>query len=338
MVAAVKARCAFPIESVFGPILGPVVLVLPAGPSRPEDIAHAAVSAHVRVLPIDLELGGLQHDLRRTVVQRAVIELCLMPGVVASVHIATDCRSFSPLNAHLRLRPPSDPDGRLCPSDFREYISQQNTMIELCATIATIMCTSGRGFTWENPPDLSDPSHLPCWAWPEMGEVVACLWQTSWLRALRASFDLVMLHSSMCMFGSEFRKYFSLLMPRHYHKAFVALDGRLCPRTGAHAQHVPACGLDADGLSRATLAGQYPWRLSVALLRGHARCAASACCPPQRVEMTVRTVGSSDSDGESGLPSEDGGDAPPPSVMAMSCRQLFGTVVRDAAAPPVGTR
>ncbi|KAL1529727.1 hypothetical protein AB1Y20_000663 [Prymnesium parvum] len=78
-------------------------------------------------------------------------------GQETILEAATDCRSFSPLNAHLGLRPPGDPDGHSCPRAFRAYIAQQNNMIALCATIATIMCSTGRGFTWENPPRLDAP-------------------------------------------------------------------------------------------------------------------------------------------------------------------------------------
>lgn len=340
----------FPYESMFGTILGPVLLVLPSGPCHPADIAHAARAERVRVLLLDIEIGGPQHDLRRTDVQRALLDLCLEPGIVASVHFATDCRSFSPLNAHLQLRPPHDPDGLACPSAFAVYVAQQNSMIALCATIATIMCCTDRGFTWENPPDLRAPPHLP-WAWPEMGRSVASLWQTSWLVSLRSSFDLVLLHSAMCMFGSEYRKYFGLLMPRRYHSTFAVLDGRYCPGSGAHARHTPAHGVDQHGRSHASLAGRYPWRFNVFLIRRHARCAPSIVSP-HAVDESVTTSNFEAASAElSDIPSSDDEDASSASTLTPLTTPVFprqglitdgpsmslavqGRIEQEAEAPP----
>mmetsp|Transcript_43578 Transcript_43578/g.108419 ORF Transcript_43578/g.108419 Transcript_43578/m.108419 type:complete len:250 (+) Transcript_43578:135-884(+) len=178
-------------------------------------------------------------------------------------------------------------DGLTCPPAFATYVGQQNSMIALCTTIATIMCCTDRGFTWENPPDLRGPPHLP-WAWPDMGRSVSSVWQTSWLVSLRRSFDLVQLHSAMCMFGSEYRKFFVLLMPRAYHSAFAVLDGKYCPGVGVHARHTPAHGVDEHAQSHATLAGRYPWRFNVFLIRRHARCAPSITFPrASRLSLTV---------------------------------------------------
>lgn len=301
------------MHTMFGSIEGPVLLVLPAGPSHIADMEHAAWSERARVLLIDVRLGGSSHDLLRTSVQRALVDLCRTPGAVSSAHFATDCRSFSPLNAHLGLRPPDDPDGLACPPEFRMFIRRQNRMIELCAALATILVSTGRGFTWENPPDLDIPDGSRPWAWPAMGQRIASLWKTSWLRSLNNSFDLVLLHASMCMFGSSYRKFFGLLMPRSYHSTFASLDGRCCPKNGDHAAHVPAHGLDKDGHSSATLAGQYPWKLNLFLIQHHGKCAPSFCAPAVAHASAPRAV-SPTSDAVSDSPGSDGGEPLAPST------------------------
>eukprot|EP00327_Prymnesium_parvum_P050785 CAMPEP_0205902498 /NCGR_PEP_ID=MMETSP1083-20121108/28250_1 /ASSEMBLY_ACC=CAM_ASM_000430 /TAXON_ID=97485 /ORGANISM="Prymnesium parvum, Strain Texoma1" /LENGTH=262 /DNA_ID=CAMNT_0053268103 /DNA_START=1135 /DNA_END=1924 /DNA_ORIENTATION=+ len=133
-------------------------------------------------------------------------------------------------------------DGLTCPPAFATYVGQQNSMIALCTTIATIMCCTDRGFTWENPPDLRGPPHLP-WAWPDMGRSVSSVWQTSWLVSLRRSFDLVQLHSAMCMFGSEYRKFFVLLMPRASTQPSQYLMGNTVPALESTLVTRPPMGL-----------------------------------------------------------------------------------------------
>lgn len=256
-----------PVLTSFGVISEPVMLCVCAGGARPADIVRAAQHEHVCLLPIDIVRGGRTHDLRRPEVQAELVRLC-QSGVVSSAHFATDCSTFSPLNEDIGYRVPPDADGARAPPEFQRYVAQQNAMIVLCVTLATIIMDKGRPISWENPPRL-DIEDTP-WYWPEMSRRVSSLWHTSWLQTLMRSFSLHLVTASMCMFGSEYRKHFSLLLSHEFFPLAGMLEHMQCTGVGPHALHPPARGVDACGRFRAAQAGQYPWALCVLLVRMHA--------------------------------------------------------------------
>lgn len=156
------------------------MLCVCAGDAHPADIVQAGSVEHVFVVPVDIARGGEAHDLRRPAVQAELVRLC-RSGIVASAHFATDCRTFSPLNEDLGYRVPPDADGAHAPVEFRRYIDQQNVMIMLCVTMATILLEKGHPISWENPPRLDEAD--TDWAWPAMAVRVSSLWQTSYNQA-----------------------------------------------------------------------------------------------------------------------------------------------------------
>jgi hypothetical protein len=125
------------------------------------------------------------------------------------------------------------------------------------------------------------------WHWPEMAARVSSIWDTPWIHALEARFDLATVTAPMCMFGSRFRKYFTLLIPRYMLPTFSWLVGLFCPQCGTHVTHEPAWGVDALGRSRAALAGRYPLDLHYLIFGGH------VSHGPQGVLSCVPTVGQS---------------------------------------------
>lgn len=96
---------------------------------------------------------------------------------------------------------------------------------------------------------------------------LASLWDTAAVRELRRSTPMVSATASMCSFGSDYRMFFTILASVALAGEVDHLRGRLCPRTGVHAQHPPARGYDAWGKSRAAQAGRYPPDLYRWLLR-----------------------------------------------------------------------
>lgn len=254
-----------PVTSTLGVFYEPFMLCVCAGHAHPADIVQAGRVEQVRVVPVDILRGGHDHDLCRPEVQAELVRLC-RSGIVASAHFATDCRTFSPLNEDVGFRVPPDADGAFAPQAFRRYIDQQNAMIVLCVTLATILLGSARPVSWENPPRLDEVG--TDWHWPEMAQRVSSLWQTSWVCCLEASFPVARVTASMCMFGSVYRKYFSLLMSCQFASFTRTLSAMRCPGVGAHACHPPARGVDAEGNFHSERAGDIP---------GHCVCSWCAC-------------------------------------------------------------
>ncbi|KAL3894922.1 MAG: hypothetical protein SGPRY_013669, partial [Prymnesium sp.] len=75
---------------------------------------------------------------------------------VLAAHFAPPCRSFSPLNKWRVLRTRDDPEGRLAPVDYAEYIARENAIIRAAVAIAEIFLSGGRPATFEN---------LQMWPW-----------------------------------------------------------------------------------------------------------------------------------------------------------------------------
>ena len=271
------------MTSLFGVLSGPVLLVVCVGEAHEDDAEHAAKAMDIRILTIDKALKD-SHNVLHPSVQRELIRLC-DSDAVASAHFGTDCRSFSPLNADLALRPPGDPTGSSAPYSFRTYIDQQNAVIDFCALLVALLMRRERPFTWENSPSLFAPG-TP-WHWPEMAARVSSIWDTPWILALEARFDLTRVTAPMCMLGGRFRKYFTLLIPRCMLPTFSWLVGLVCPGVGAHAEHEPAWGMDDLGRSRATLAGRYPLDMHYLIFSGH------VSHGPQGELSCVSTVGQS---------------------------------------------
>lgn len=247
----------------------PVVLWLCAGRAHRDDITAVADARGVRVLPIDILRGGPAHDIRRAAVSQELRQLCaasLADGrpVVVAAHIASPCRSFSPLNAGLRLRTVDSPDGDHAPADFDAYIRAENAIIAECTFVASTLMERGSPVTWENSPVLGRKG-VP-WYWKDRRDC-ASLWHTTALRRLAAEYPVTRVTAAMCRFGSKYRKYFTILAPTRMQSTLTPLVGRWCPGVGArHACHPPAQGFDQRGVSRATEAGQYPRALNEFLL------------------------------------------------------------------------
>lgn len=256
---------------LFGEVIdSPVVLWLCAGRSHKDDIQAVATARGVRVLPIDIVRGGSGHDLRRPVVRQALRQLCeeILPAgrtpAVVAAHIASPCRSFSPLNAGLKLRTVEAPDGEKAPSDFATYIVAENAIIAECAYVARTLMQRGAPVTWENSPILGQDD-VP-WYWEDR-KTCASLWHTTAFRELAAEHSVVRVTAAMCRFGSKYRKYFTVMAPARMKSTLAPLVGRWCPESGGrHAHHPPAHGFDSAGNSHAAAAGQYPRALNEFLL------------------------------------------------------------------------
>lgn len=329
------------------------MLCVCAGDAHPADIVQAGRVEHVHVVPVDILRGGEAHDLRRPEVQAELVWLC-RSGIVASAHFATDCRTFSPLNEDLGYRVPPDADGAHAPVEFQKYVDQQNVMVVLCVVLATILLDNGRQVSWENPPRLDEVG--TDWHWPAMTRRVSSLWHTSWMRCLMSSFPVTLVTASMCMFGSEYRKYFSLLLSPMFASAAPTLAAMRCPGVGAHAHHVPARGVDEDGNLRAEQAGRYPWALCVFLVRMHAQAqgrgawSATAAQPPPEPGSDVESSDASascrsSSDGEHSplvAPRAHTCSAAPPLVLpgavcdSESVTQVLRDVILEAASQRPG--
>ena len=134
----------------------------------------------------------------------------------------------------------------------------------MAVRLARVLLASGRLASFENPPDLGEEGRP--WHWPAMAGI-ACLWVTRPIRELRMEFGLRAATAPMCVFGSEYLKYFTILAPPEMQADLDWLGRQRCPATGAHARHTPARGRNAAGVSHAGLAGRYPSRLNVWLLR-----------------------------------------------------------------------
>lgn len=257
-------------QRLFGEALVlPVILWLCAGRAHRHDIIAVAKERGVRVLAIDIRRGGDAHDLRAPAVQRHLRALCAArrpdgAPVVVGAHIASPCRSFSPLNAGLGLRTVRAPDGEAAPADFAAYIEAENVIISECAYVAGTLMDRGAPVMWENSPYLGTEG-VP-WYWAARKDC-ASLWHTTPVRRLAAAHSVVRVTAAMCRFGSDFRKYFTILAPARMRPVLRPLVGRWCPGVGnLHGRHPAAEGFDSEGHSRAAAAGQYPKALNEFLL------------------------------------------------------------------------
>jgi len=257
-------------QRLFGEALNsPIILWLCAGRPHRDDITAVAEARGVRVLAIDIKRGGREHDLRTYRVRQQLHMLCAArrrdgTPVVVGAHLASPCRSFSPLNAGLRLRTVDAPDGEEAPIDFAAYIAAENLIISECAKVAHTLMTRGAPVTWENSPSL-DRKGVP-WHWSARKDC-ASLWHTTPLHELAAAHPVVRVTAAMCRFGSQFRKYFTILAPASMRETLQPLVRRWCPESGGvHGRHPAAEGFDSHGNSRAEAAGQYPRALNEFLL------------------------------------------------------------------------
>lgn len=247
----------------------PVVLFLCAGPPWEGDVEAAGRSLGVSVLPIDTLRGGPQHDITRREVREALARLCSRPlaadtACVVAAHMAPPCRSFSPLNKWRGLRTIDDPEGSRAPVEYKEYLETENAVIAAAVELADILLALGRPVTFENPP--SRHVEGTAWFWREMRDS-ASLWMVGAMRRLVDRHAMVQATAPMCVFGSEYLKYFTLLASVDLAAEVEWLGRQSCPGTGRHAAHQPARGRSASGESHARLAGRYPAGLNVWLLR-----------------------------------------------------------------------
>lgn len=246
----------------------PCILFLFSGPARNGDAVSLGLLRDLYVWAVDKHQGGEQHDVLRPGVRDAIRHACLSveaggSGVVRAAHLASPCRSFSPLRVDLPLRLVDDPMGDDAPLEFQAYIKRENLLISFCAEIFRAMVERSCPVTWENPPDLSVPD-TP-WFWPERAHL-ASLWHTPVVARIRAEAPTVTVTAAMCRFGSPYRKYFTLLAPAYMQRALIPFADMFCPANGAHRWHVPAKGTSEQGESHAENAGQYPPLLNAALL------------------------------------------------------------------------
>lgn len=268
-VPSVAVQVATPLDgrSVLAPAC-PCILFLFSGPARDGDAASLAAVRNLCVWAVDKRQGGQQHDLLRPEVRDVIRHACLSveaggSGRVSAAHLASPCRSFSPLKVELPLRLVDDPMGEHAPSEFRAYIARENSLISFCAEIFDILVDRSCPVTWENPPDLSI-SGTP-WFWPERAHL-ASLWHTPVIARLRDRVPTVSVTAAMCRFGSSYRKYFTLLAPAYMRQALDPFMDRFCPAVGEHSRHIPAMGSSESGESHAARAGQYPPLLNAAIL------------------------------------------------------------------------
>ena len=254
---------------------GPFVLVVCAGPEWTGDMEAASREVGAPVFLIDPLRGGGAHDITRAAVEAALVVLCgrsftdTAPCVLAA-HFAPPCRSFSPLNKWRGLRTRSDPEGEAAPFGYREYIRTENAIIRVVLRLAEMLLRSGRPVTVENPPDLAEIGRP--WYWPAMQDI-ACLWVMTRVRELRETFDLRAATAPMCAFGSEYLKYFTILASPALQDDLSWLAALRCSGVGRHAEHTPAKGRAASGVSHAARAGRYPRHLNMWLLRALVRAA-----------------------------------------------------------------
>lgn len=247
----------------------PFILILFSGPTRPGDIAERAAAIGLRVICVDTQQGGDKHDIHDSRTQTDILRHCNSKRdggteLVTAAHIATPCRSFSPLLHHYGLRSTTDPMGAQAPPEWKAYISRENALVEFSAIVARTLLSRSCIVTWENPPPL-DSAGDP-WHWPERSHI-SSIWHTPILRKLTSDFGLLRATAPMCMFGGRYRKYFSLLGPPSISSVLAELDQLRCPGTGSHQQHLPAYGLNASGDSNSRLSGLYPTRLNDFILR-----------------------------------------------------------------------
>lgn len=248
---------------------GSCILFLCSGPARIDDAQSVAARQGILVWPIDKYQGGESHNILRDDVRAAIRHACLSveaggSGLVRAAHLASPCRSFSPLRVDCPLRLVDDPMGKEAPEEFQSYIQAENKIIKFCAEIFDILVDRSCPVTWENPPDLSQQG-TP-WHWPERAHL-ASLWHTPVIARLRARSPMVTVTAAMCRFGSAYRKYFTILAPAYLQAALAVLENKHCPASDDHAHHLPAIGCTADGSSHAELSGRYPCLLNAAILQ-----------------------------------------------------------------------
>lgn len=304
------------------------MLFVCAGPLWDGDVEAAARGVGVSVFAIDPLRAGEGHDVTRDVVLGELRTLCLRPlceGVscVVAAHMAPPCRSFSPLNKWRGLRTRSDPDGRAAPVEYGAYIERENAIIAAVVEVADILLAQGRTVTFENPPDRRAPGQP--WHWAEM-EHMASLWVTPAVRGLAEKHALVCATAPMCIFGSEYLKYFTLLAPPWLAEDISWLASSGCPGTGEHARHTPARGRSASGDSHARLAGRYPLRMNEWLLSMLAR-SRGGCLAVQR-----RRAGSSTDETDATSDGESGDDPAGPSAVGQDAPAHLNTPDRSVSA------
>lgn len=217
---------------------------------------------------IDKHQGGASHDLLRPEVRESIRHACLSveaggSGAVCAAHIASPCRSFSPLRVESPLRLRDDPMGETAPAAFQAYLRNENTILTFCAVIFNTLVDRSCYVTWENPPDISVPD-TP-WYWPERAHL-ASLWHTPSIARIRARVPTIFVTAAMCRFGSEYRKYFTLIAPAYMQHALSSFEDMWCPGGEGHRHHTPAIGTAADGEAHAAKSGRYPRALNAALL------------------------------------------------------------------------
>lgn len=273
----------------------PFILFLFSGPARDDDVVERAHALGLRVLCVDVLRGGYHHDVHRASVRDSILHHCRTTAqggsqLAVAAHIASPCRSFSPLLNDLSLRSKDDPLGSRAPPSFSTYIRRENALIDFAVEVATLLLRRALPVTWENPPPLDDPQ--TDWYWAERAHL-ASLWHMPAIISLTKEFGLLRATAAMCMFGSPFRKYFSVLASASLHPQLAWLDKRRCPRTGAHMSHPPAMGVDADGGSRAARSGHYPGALIDFLLCALAGRQSASVSPSQGIGLDLELLATS---------------------------------------------
>ena len=226
------------------------VLVLFSGPAERDDGLPAMLRKHgIRVVEIDVKVGGAEHDLTRPDVRAAILKR-VQRGEFQAIFMGTPCESFSVAHRP-RLRSRHAPWGLdTVPSEWRRYLLKHNQLAAFTIEVARTAIQRGVSVAIENPADRGEEDSPAYWhRYRDHGS----LWRLPQLREL----GLRQRTFSQCAFNADVQKLTTIAYSAELGVALDSLGQRQCTHGFKGHKHV-AHGRDEAGRGRANMAAAYP--------------------------------------------------------------------------------
>ena len=236
-------------------------LVLFSGPcTEATHLPDALESLGFGTTPIDILIGGEDHDLLRREVAEPILK-DIRGGEYTFIALGTPCSTYSVLRSP-RLRSKGDPTGAAtAPEEWQQTLSEHNRLAEFSAQVIEAAEESNTPWLLENPADVGVPGSV-CY-WEEKSDC-ASLFDMPCIAAALDKAQALPRTFAMCAFGAPYRKWTTIFFGGALRKISEPLAYRGCPHgLDKHPQRLD--GHDSAGNSLATKASAYPPELCVEL-------------------------------------------------------------------------
>lgn len=219
------------------------------------------LGAHVT--PIDVEIGGHDHDLTRPSVQQRLLRR-IEAGEFHAVFASPPCKSFSTSFGGTTLRSSTEPAGRHpVPAEWKDYLARHNSLADFTAEALRTAHQQQIPCAVEHPADRSDPDTPAFWKGVDHGSAWRLpSWQSSFSQPECRKFII-----AQCAFGADVQKYTTIATLGKMSAAMDNLLDEICPHGRTRHKSV-AHGRDEAGRSRSAPTATYPHHLAAALALG----------------------------------------------------------------------